>query len=98
VNLPFFISYHPDLFNEEERVVVEIKSSSLENEGESKDQAILQLSSYAHFLGARKAKLIFYEVKIVGEQEVEVVPIERLRSVWLEGWRKLVKLGRVILR
>jgi hypothetical protein len=96
VNLPFFISYHPDLWNPDERVVAEIKSQSVESEG--RDQAILQLSSYAHFLGAKKAKLLLYEVRVVGEEEVEVVPLEKLRSVWLEGWKRLVRLGRVVLK
>jgi hypothetical protein len=70
----------------------------VESEGEGRDQAILQLSSYAHFLGARKAKLLLYEVRVVGEEEVEVVPLEKLRSVWLEGWKRLVRLGRVVLK
>jgi hypothetical protein len=98
LNLPFFISYHPDLFNPEEQTVAEIKSSSVEAEGEGRDQAILQLSSYAHFLGAKKARVIYYEVVKTREEEIEVVPLEKLRTVWIEGWKKLVKLGRVILR
>jgi hypothetical protein len=98
LNLPFFISYHPDLWNPSEQVVADIKSSSVEAEGEGRDQAILQLSSYAHFLNAKRARIIYYEVKICKEEEIEIVPLEKLRSVWLEGWRKLVKLGRVVLR
>jgi hypothetical protein len=98
VNLPFFISYHPDLWNPAEQVVAEIKSSTVEFEGEGRDQAILQLSSYAHFLGAKKANIVYYEVVKTREEEIEIVSLDKLRSVWLEGWRKLVKLGRVVLK
>jgi hypothetical protein len=98
VNLPFFISYHPDLYNPQEQVVAEIKSATVESEGEGRDQAILQLSSYACFLNAKKAKIIYYEVKTVKEEEIQIIPLEKLRTVWLEGWKKLVKLGRVVLR
>ena len=98
LKLPFFISYHPDLYNPEEQTVADVKSVSVEDEGLPRDQAILQLSSYAHFLGVKRAKIIYYEVVKTREEDVEVIPFDRLRSVWLEGWRRLVKLGRVILK
>jgi hypothetical protein len=98
LKLPFFISYHPDLWNPVEEVVADIKSSSVEVEGEGRDQAILQLSSYAHFLGARKAKIVYYEVVKSREEEFQIIALEKLRTVWLEGWRRLVKMGKVILR
>jgi len=97
IGLPFFISFHPDLFNEQTGEVIEIKSSNLED-GSEKEQAVLQLSSYANFLHAKKAYLLYYEVKEVSREEVEVVPIDRLKPIWLEGFKTLVKLGRVILK
>jgi len=97
LRLPFFISAHPDLFNLQTGEVIEIKSSNLED-GALKEQAILQLSSYAHFLHAKKAKIIYYEVVKTKEEEVNIVPLEDLKPLWLEGFKTLVKLGRVILR
>lgn len=56
--LPFLIDYHADLFSPSARLVVEIKPLTwgLENE----EYCLKQLSGYYHFLGASKARFLWY--------------------------------------
>lgn len=87
----YYVAFHSDMFDPINKVVYEIKSlATLERD---LDKVKLQASAYAHFLGAKKVRLISYKLNFDEYAEFEPLPFAQVKAILDKGAKQLEKQG-----